>query len=270
MIRRYELTTVLTVGIIIMLSILSTNVHAWKNGQDGNASTDKPSECSNPPYSTHDWIADQALSLMPSDYWLNNHKTMYLLGTEAPDNSQIPTECNTPHTGYNDRGSGHSVEWDETCNCMIVDRAAARAKEEHIKALSAYRAGNTSHAAFYLGAMVHYIGDVIAYPHTYPDEEHHSPYEGWVGRRTKAIDSSVFTGYIKSNKLINRKPYTAVKRISKTIVWGKGNILTAVEMDNMYKHKKDNQVYLDSIGESLNYGVNEIADILYRFDNKIK
>lgn len=253
---------------IIITLALTHSAYAWNNGQSGNASTNDPSECANPPYSTHDWIADQALALMPPNYWLNDHKTMYLLGTEAPDNKKIPVECNGPHTGYNDRGQGHSVEWDKTCNCMTNTRAAVRAKDEYIKALAAYRAGNPSHAAFYLGAMAHYIGDVIAYPHTYPDEKHHSPYEGWVGRRTKAFDSTEFSAYIKGNNLINRKPYTAVKRTSKAVVWGKGDILSAVEMDALYKDKKDNQVYLDSIGASLKYGINELADVLYRFDNQ--
>ena len=191
--------------LIIVTLALSHSAYAWKNGQSGNASTDVPSECTNPPYSTHDWIADQALALMPPDYWLNNHKTMYLLGTEAPDNKQIPVECNGPHTGYNDKGQGHSVEWDESCNCMTNTRAAVRAKDEYIKALAAYQAGSSSHAAFYLGAMAHYIGDVIAYPHTYPDEKHHSPYESWVGRRTKAFNSKEFSTYIQGNNLIIRK-----------------------------------------------------------------
>jgi len=224
--------------LFIPILALSTNANAWKNGQDGNASTDEPNECSNPPYSTHDWIADQALALMPPDYWLNDHKAIYLLGTEAPDNSKIHIDCDIPHTGYGDKGGGHSVKWDTECNCMTNDRAAQRAREVYGKALAAYRAGNASHAAYYLGAMAHYIGDVVAYPHVYRDEKYHSPYEGWVGRRTKEFNSPAFSSYIQGNKLINRKPSTAVKRISKVTVWGQGDILTAVEMDNMYKDKK--------------------------------
>lgn len=251
---------------LIPILALSANAYAWKNGEKGNARTDTVSECTNPPYSTHDWIADQALALMPPSYWLNNHKTMYLLGTEAGDNSKIPASCNTPHTGYDDRR--HSVEWDTNCNCMIKDRAAIRAEEEYGKALVAYKAGNTEHAAFYLGAMAHYIGDVMQYGHTYPNEKYHKPYEIWVGKKTSSFNSPEFSNYIQGDNLINRKPYAAVKRISKTIVWGKGDILPAVEMDAMYPNRKDNQVFLDSIGASLNYGINELADVLYRFDRQ--
>lgn len=47
--------------IYLALCILPINAHAWGNGQSGNASTNEPLECDNPPYSTHDWIADHAL-----------------------------------------------------------------------------------------------------------------------------------------------------------------------------------------------------------------
>ena len=46
---------------------------------------------------------------------------------------------------------------------------------------------------------------------------------------------------------------------------GRGNILHAGAMDAMYPDKKNNQVYLDSVGQSLNYGVNELADVLHTF-----
>jgi hypothetical protein len=60
---------------------------AWNNGQSGNANTDTAAECSNPPYATHDRIAEQALMLLPQAEreWLMPFKTAYLIGTEAPD-----------------------------------------------------------------------------------------------------------------------------------------------------------------------------------------
>ena len=62
---------------------------AWTNGQPGNANTDTTTECSSPPYATHDWIAEQALMLLPQAErdWLMPHKAVYLIGTEAPDSS---------------------------------------------------------------------------------------------------------------------------------------------------------------------------------------
>jgi hypothetical protein len=135
---------------------------AWNNGPSG---TNLASECTSPPYATHDWIADHAVDLLPDaeKAWLLPHKTMYLLGTEAPDNDNIPVSCGAPNTGYDDRGSGHSVEWKSDLSDFVTDRdrAARRAQEEYNEALIAFVQGEPAHAAFYLGAMAHYIGDVL-------------------------------------------------------------------------------------------------------------
>ena len=46
--------------------------------------------------------------------------------------------------------------------------------------------GDRAAAAFFLGAMAHYIGDSSQFGHTYPDEANHSNYERWAATR---IDS---------------------------------------------------------------------------------
>lgn len=250
-----------------LLFVSAPSVLGWSNGQSGNAQTDEASECTNPPYSTHDWVADHALALLPEPEkaWLVPHKTIYLLGTEAPDNNDIPEACGTPHTGYDDRSSGHSITWNGNFTQMTNDRAARRAREEYEKAVMAYEDGNPAAAAFYLGAAAHYIGDVSQYGHSVPYEEVHSPYEGWVGRRTDKFDDGVFESYITLDRLVRRTPYTATKRISKATAKGQGKILSAAEMDSLYTEKSGNQKYLDSVGHSLNRGVNELADVLHTF-----
>ena len=157
---------------LILLAIPLTSL-TWSNGPSGNATTNKASECSNPPYSTHDWIADHALALLPDDEkaWLVPHKTMYLLGTEAPDNNDIPDACGGPNNGYDDRSRGHSVDWNTDHSEMTETRAARRAQEEYSEAIIAFDEGDSDEAAFYLGAMAHYVGDVSQYGHTCPDED---------------------------------------------------------------------------------------------------
>lgn len=94
---------ILAFAALVLSPVLPT---AWNNGPAGNASTNVASECTNPPYATHDWIADHAVDLLPDaeKAWLLPHKTLYLLGTEAPDNNDIPASCGAPNTGYDDRG----------------------------------------------------------------------------------------------------------------------------------------------------------------------
>lgn len=230
-------------------------------------------ECANPPFSTHDWIAAQALDMLPATEraWLSPHRPMYLIGTEAPDNSRILASCGSPHTGYGDTGSGHSVDWnaDHTGWALQItgelqDRAARRAQEEYNKAIIAFQQGNTSDAAFFLGAMAHYIGDVSQYGHSGPGEDHHSDYESWVSRRSESDDVE-FTGFITASTLVRRTPYTAVKRISKVTSQGNDQIMPFAVMDATYDDKAGNDEYLTSIGHSLNLAVNELADVLHTF-----
>jgi hypothetical protein len=244
---------------------------AWGNGPPGNATTNKPSECDSPPYSTHDWIADHAVALLPEveRAWLYPLKSFYLLGTEAPDNDKIPAGCNAPNTGYDDRNKGHSVSWLPDWSDFSPkengkdDRAAWRAQEEYKKAVDAFKTGDKKGAAFYLGAMAHYIGDVSQYGHSYRDEKHHSDYETWAKTKTKSFSEGVFEKYINQDKLVRRTPYAAVKIVSKITGQGSGNVQSALWMDANFDNK-DN-VYIDSVGHSLNAGVNALADVLHTF-----
>ena len=111
--------------------------------------------------------------------------------------------------------------------------------------------------------MAHYIGDVSQYGHTIPSETHHSDYEGWVAQRTASFSGGTFETYISSEPRVRRSAYVAAKRISLTVARGKAPILSAVQMDSLWSTKP--QPYLDSIGHSLNLGVNELADVLHTF-----
>jgi hypothetical protein len=238
---------------------------AWNNG----GATNQEEECSNPPYATHDWIAEHALMLLPEDEraWLMPHKVLYLLGTEAPDNKTIPIECGGPHRGYDDRLSGHSVEWKADFLDFVEkkNRAARRAQAEYDKAAKAFKEGNAAHAAFYLGAMAHYIGDVSQYGHSVPFEtkKHHKGYEDWVESKTKAFNGGTFESFIEADGFEPRKAFTAVKRVSKATADGQGKILHAGAMEQRFDTK--GQEYVDSVGHSLNLGVNELADVLHAF-----
>jgi hypothetical protein len=132
--------------VLALVLLLDQPGLAWNNGQSGNANTDTAAECSNPPYATHDWIAEQALMLLPQAEreWLMPFKTVYLIGTEAPDFKLIPTACQMPHRGYDDRSQGHSVEWASDGSHMVKDRAAQRAQEEYNKAAIAFRQATTA------------------------------------------------------------------------------------------------------------------------------
>ena len=249
----------------LCLAVLVATANAWNNGPSGNTTTNQSSECGSPPYATHDWIADHAFDLLPDSEkaWLVPHKTLYLLGTEAPDNRNIPASCGAPNTGYDDRSRGHSVEWNNDATEMVNDRAAVRAQEEYSKAVVAFQQGEPAHAAYYLGAMAHYVGDVSQYGHSWPDEVHHGDYESWTATRTDSFNEGVFESFVNLDSLVRRTPYTAVRRISQVTFAGKGGILPAAKMDNLYPTRPPE--FVESVGASLNLGVNELADVLHTF-----
>ncbi len=252
-------------GSLVALLCIGATVQAWNNGQTGNTTTTSATECRDPPYSTHDWIADHALALLPSDEqaWLVPYKALYLVATEAPDNKTIYSACHTPNRGYDDRAKGHSVEWNAGATAMLNDRPAVRAQEEYSKAVVAFQQGKPAEAAFYLGAMAHYIGDVSQYGHAWRDEQHHGDYESWVSKRTASFSGGTFDAAVSLDTLVRRTPRTAAMRVSHATFVGQGRILSAQTMDSLFASKPPE--YVESIGASLNLGVNELADVLHTF-----
>ena len=242
-------------------------LQAWNNGPSGNTTTNTVAECVNAPYSTHDWIADHAIASLPDEEkaWLVPHKSLYLLGTEAPDNRTIATACKTPNRGYDDRAAGHSIEWNDALTEMVNDRAAVRAQEEYSKAVVAFQQGEPGDAAYFLGAMAHYIGDVSQYGHSWKHEVHHGDYESWASARTKAFAGGTFEVFLDPDALVRRTPYTAVRHISRDTFAGNDDtdILPAAQMDSLFSTKPPQ--YIESVGASLSTGVNELADVLHTF-----
>ncbi len=238
---------------------------AWKNGPEGNKVTNSLADCDEPPYSTHDWIADHARALLPESEraWLDRYRIQYLIGTEAPDYDKIGAACGTPNRGYNDTGKGrHDLRFDSDGE-LTRDTPARRAQEEYDKAAAAYRAGDHSAAAYYLGAATHYPADLSQYGHTIRGERHHRDFEIWAREFTKSFNRGIFETALKSDGLQRRSAYDATVWIGRIAHEGGGAVLPAFLMDDLWDEK--DQVYVNSVAESLNNAVNAIADMLHTF-----
>ena len=241
---------------------------AWKNGPPGNKVTNSTPDCLKPPYSTHDWIADHGRAMLPAAEreWLDRHRTLYLIGTEAPDYAKIVTYCGAPNRGYNDTGGGkHDLRFD-IWGTVTRDTPAARAEQEYAKAAEAFRAGNPGHAAYYLGAAVHYIGDLSQYGHTISGEAHHADFELWVGAQTGSFVGGVFERYIKADGLQPVSAYNAVVNTGRRTWNGSAQILKPDDMDSRFDPDAPaDPKIVDSVGHSLNKSVNEPAHMLHGF-----
>ncbi len=257
--------------IFVMMFLLSTNVYAWNNGQKGDANTDSDHpHCVVIPYSTHDWIADHARDSLPKEdrKWLDDNKKLYLLGTEAPDNSNIPDSCNSPNNGYDDRRQGHSVVINTNNQQFFVDRggkkhdrAAVRALDEYRKACGALIEGRIGDAAYYAGAMAHYVGDIAQYGHVMKNEKHHGDYEGLVSRRTQNFDHDFFEIILrKYESFVNLDAYETAEKLAVIITNGNSEIKSAIWMSDHYNDRT--YKYWSSVNASLNLGVNAVNHLL--------
>lgn len=146
------------------------NAAAWSDG----LSVDKDDIG----YGTHDWIAEHALDMLPSNEsgWLATNKKVLLLGTEAPENADIIFDG---RTGYGDIQKHHNYYNGPFPKDCTDDSASIRAEEEYQKALACLRNGSYALAAWYAGAMSHYTSDMGSWPHVINNAtpNHASKYE---------------------------------------------------------------------------------------------
>lgn len=257
-------------GVIVMAAVLivAAPAAAWKNGPPHNKMTNNGADCLDPPYSTHDWIAEHALMLLPEAErrWIEPYRRLYRIGTEAPDFDLIHPACGTPNPGYRDTGKGrHDLRWSDDLARVTYDHPARRAQEEYDKAAEAFRAGRPGDAAYYLGAVAHYVGDLSQYGHTMKGERHHHDYEEWVGMLTPSFGAGPFVGFLAARPLEPRGAYEAVIETGRVVARG-GGILPPAEMDRLFDERdKVGAAYLESVGRSLNVSVNEMASVLHKF-----
>lgn len=254
---------------LLILAIWPLPAQAWKNGPPDNKITNSTADCMAPPYSTHDWIADHARALLPATAraWLDPHRVLMLIGTEAPDYADTPMDCGVPNRGYNDTGKGrHDLRFN-TSGGVTRDLPAQRAQEEYDKAVQAYRAGRPDHAAYFLGAAMHYIGDLAQYGHTIKGETHHADFEDWIGALTPSFDGGgVFENFIVADGLEPRRADDAVLRTGRLTWTGTAPVLPPAEMDARFgPGAMADTAFIASIGHCLNTAVNEAADMLYGF-----
>ena len=153
MFRKYVfgiVTTILLLG-TLWIVLESRNASSWSNGGFS-------SDPAHPVYGTHDWIAQHALDLLPSNEKQDivDNLAAFLYGTELPDNGGAPD-------GIGDVALHHFYYWS---NGSIQDDASAvRAQTEYDSALNYKRSNDTAMAVKTLGIMSHYIVDLSVFEH---------------------------------------------------------------------------------------------------------
>ncbi len=208
---------VMALIIVTIPSLMLPTAQAWSNGGYS-------SDPNNPDSGTHDWIAKTALTLQTKDvsFLTTTYKSLYLLGTEAPDNPYYIGDTSKHHVYYSSDGS-------------LQDNASAlRASQLYSIALGYLKQGDRQSAAYDVGVMTHYISDVAVFGHTmgaYTDwgaEVHHSDYETEIESMKGSLSLPI------GLSLGNSSAYDATLNLARNVTFGTGSIRPNVWMDAHY------------------------------------
>ncbi len=215
-------------------------VQAWSNG---GYSADP----SDPDYGTHDWIADQALTIQVRDvsFLSSTYHSRYLLGTEAPDNPDYIGDATNHHVYYYSSGT------------VQDDKSAVRASQMYAAALAHMEGSDYYNAAYEIGAMAHYVADVGVFGHTmgvatdWGAEIHHSDYENGIESMLDSLASPV------GIQLGDQDARSATLGLAEDITFGQGDMKSNIWMDANYDWS--NTIFVASALSSLNSSVAAVA-----------
>jgi len=230
-------------AVLIVLVIFLPDARAWSNG---GYSADPD----NPDYGTHDWIADEALTIQTRDvtFLRATYHSQFLLGTEAPDNPDYIGDTAKHHVYY---ATGH----------MLEDNASAtRASQIYDLAKAYLDAGDYHGAAYDIGVMTHYISDPGVFGHTmgadtdWGTEVHHSDYETHVNSTIGSLSLPAGT------TLSNDDAYTATIRLAENTTFGDGDIRSNVWMDAHYNWT--DTAFESSAKASLSRSIEAVAAVI--------
>jgi hypothetical protein len=228
---------------VAVLSIIPASATAWGNGGFSADPT-------HPDYGIHDWIADKALSFQTANvqFLLTTYHAKYLIGTEAPDNGAYIGDSFNHHVYYTTSGSVQS------------DVGAARARSMFQAALTSLRSSDFENAAYYAGAMAHYISDLGAYGHTmgssavWGTSPHHGDYEDHVQTLLGSLVAPA------PATLTRTDAYNSTLALARETTFGSGAIMANIWMEANYNW--GNPTFRASCLESLNESVRAVARAL--------
>ena len=153
----------LTLGIMLLVSLpvtVPSYVIGWR--QDTSSNLERPN------FATHQWLAYEALQISPSTsmlQWIENNRLYFWWGVEAPYN-ELAAEQVSAGLGV-DYGDiyDYVLYLDAAGTTVTNDSLADRAQEEYDKLIAELGDVNGDYAlaAFYAGAMSHYISQAGVY-----------------------------------------------------------------------------------------------------------
>ncbi len=259
MLGQKELKLKLTKLILLLLcaSALLISVKPALGWSNGGYSAD-PAQ---PDYGTHDWIAQHALEFLPAQekQYITDNLASYLYGTELPDNSQASD-------GIGDTGKHHI--YFNADGTMYDNASAQRASQEYEKALAFLGSKDYINASKAAGVMSHYIVDVAVFGHVmgastpWGSEVNHSKFEDYVTGKTSQYNSTIFSPYLSfDGNLTTITAFNATVNIAYDTTFDTDGDYNCTWINTNYNWT--NTAFKERSGESLNFAVNTLADVLH-------
>ncbi len=245
----------------------------WHNGGDKTEQA--------PKFGTHDYIAYKGYQRVPAAkvVWITQNLTAFFIGTEAPDTNKKIT--GVTEGGYHDSLQCHCVLFDAEGH-VTNDRAMRRARQEFDRAVAALQAGQSDRAAFFAGAMAHYVGDLSQFCHVMgvgshwgaEDQRIHAAYENAVDRTVdfRTRRSSLLDTYIKTVAVSGRTPEAIAEAVALFDEQGGGTAhrpgwmiaqLTAMGKAHSISDVDEwGAAFHDQTGVNVNYAVNAVQKLI--------
>lgn len=253
--------------IFLFIFLPINSASAWSNvGEDDRS------------YGTHAWIADHALHFVfnaenetptKSRYnWLITYREAFLDGTLAPDRPFIIVSGANPFD-YFDQLNHHNY-YDSDGN-LIEDYASERAQQEYEKALTALDKGEFELAAFYTGAMTHYLADLSNFMHVMGSKSvlgkepdgYHQDYEKNIRKHTDNLSDDYFS--ISSSLPQIQTSANAAYEAGRWVGWQAHTNATLMmaEFQSTFRGNYASSEFELRTGHLLNDVINVIADLIF-------
>ena len=259
------------VCVILVLSFAPLS--AWKNPRQS-------ATLNTPIFGTHDWVAFKGYVLAGRPAFIKNNLNRFFIGTEAPDNGFKPADA---EGAYRDAAACHCILFDEN-GTVTKDRAELRVRQEFDKAVRALADGKRPLAAFYAGALAHYMGDLGQFYHIMGAESHwgsedqtrHSAYEVAVEKTIHFQDrtSTLFEGFISPLAVGGDTPEEIARAVALRTERGTStSARTPGFMDQRFSELKKQGIHLTpekwddgfrtQTGQNINVAANGIAKLFW-------
>ena len=260
---------------LCLATVATTTTAAWHNGL-------RSATPNGPKFGGHDYIAFRGYEQAGAPAWIKDNLNVFLTGTAAPDAAVIKPRGTVGR--YQDTSPCHCILFNDRGR-PVDDRMAVRASEEFTKARDALARGRARNAAFYAGAMAHYLGDLSQFCHLMDrrshwgaeDQELHAKYEDAVDKTFDPMTrtSTLLDPYIKPVSVPGDSPmavafslarYTERGNSGRNPGWMNQQMKAYNAKNILLQSDKWDPAFVDETGENVNYAVNGVARLLTMLD----